>query len=274
MEKLKNKYKFKNLKNLQEELEIKLKKELLSNPSEENFKAVYDELHTFFLKEAKNEELYSSELRWFSKIFLKKIGSGKKVLDIGTGNGKLAFALANKGNKVIAIDISNIALETAKKKLEKLNESNSILITFQYGDARKLDFPGQCFDFVVSHDLIEHLSENDFSIHLNEVERVLKLGGSYLFWTPSRLRGGSSLGLHLKEYTVKELDSILRSKKFLYSWIDLRLFKFKIILEFPQKILPIIIWYEKMIGLFIKYIPKPLKKILVPPLFFCLSKIE
>lgn len=228
----------------------------------------------FSCKKPQREELYCAEIRWFSKIFFRKINSGKKVLDVGTGNGKLAIALAKKNNEVVGIDISAIALKTAKNKLRKLNGNDPLSISFQYGDARKLEFPDNFFDYVVSHDLIEHLTENDFMLHLDEVERVLKTGGSYLFWTPSRLRGGSSLGLHLKEYALKEMDAILRNKPFKYSWIDLRFFKFKIILEFPQKILPIIIRYEKMIGLFIKYIPKPLKKILVPPLFCCLTKIE
>ena len=43
-----------NCKSLQAELETKLRKDLLSNPSEENFKAAYDELtYIFFAKSTK-----------------------------------------------------------------------------------------------------------------------------------------------------------------------------------------------------------------------------
>jgi ubiquinone/menaquinone biosynthesis C-methylase UbiE len=259
---------------LQAELETKLREDLLNNPSEENFKNAYDELHAFFLENVQREEIYSGEIRWFSKIFLKKIGKGKKVLDVGTGNGKLAVALAKNNNEVTGIDVSTIAINTANNKLKKLSNNDSLSISFQYGDARKLEFPEQSFDFVISHDLIEHLPEGDFLTHLDEVERVLKIGGSYLFWTPSKLRGGSSLGLHLKEYTIKEIDSIFRERKIKYSWIDLRFFKMNLILEWPQNFLAVIIGYEKILELFINYVPKRIKKFLVPPLFFCLTKIE
>ena len=263
-----------SLKSSQIALETKLREDLISDPSAKNFKAAYDELHTFFLEKAHQEDLYANELKWFSKIFLDIIQSDKKVLDVGSGNGNLAIALARNNNKVIGIDISTVALKTAHKRFEQLHDKKKLSMTFQYGDARKLDFEDNSFDFVVSHDVIEHISENDFLVHLKEIERVLKTGGSYLFWTPSKLRGGSSLGLHLKEYTLKELAEILQKRPFKYSWIDLRFFKFKIVLELPQKLLPIIIWYEKMIGSFIQYTSHALKKILVPPLFFVCQKIE
>lgn len=259
---------------LQTELETKLREDLLCNSSEENFRNAYDELHTFFLKNVEREEIYSDEIRWFSKIFLKKIGKGKKVLDVGTGNGKLAIALAKNNNEVTGIDVSTIAINTANNKLVKLSHNDSLSITFQYGDARKLEFPEQVFDYVISHDLIEHLPESDFLTHLDEIERVLKIGGSYLFWTPSRLRGGSSLGLHLKEYTIKEMDAIFKKRKIKYSWIDLRFFKINLILEWPQNLLAVIIWYETILELFINHVPKRTRKFLVPPLFFCLTKIE
>ncbi len=262
------------LKSLQVELETKLRENLLKNPSEENFKIAYDEIHRFFLKETKREELYSSELRWFSNIFLKKISTGKKVLDIGSGNGKLAVALAKNKNEVVGIDISTIALEMAKNKLEKLSQDHSLSVSFKYGDARDLDFPDQTFDFVVSHDLIEHLTEKDFLPHLSEVERVLKIGGSYLFWTPSRLLSGTSHGLHLKEYTVQEMVKLIKQKKFKQSWIDARFFKLKLIFEIPQNFLPVVIGYEKIVELFIKFIPQPIKKLFAPPLFFCLTKSD
>ena len=136
----------------------------------------------------------------------------------------------------------------------------------------------QDFDLViemaVSHDLIEHISEEDFLVHLTEVKRVLKPGGRYLFWTPSRLRGGSSLGLHLKEYTLRELDAIFNHMNFKYTWIDLRLYKFKITFELHQNRLASIKWYEKMLESVIDFFPTPIKKLLVPPLFFCLTKTQ
>ncbi len=262
------------LRRQQARLETDLRNQVLIDPSQENFGAAYDQLHKFFLDKAHKEELYSSDLRWFSKIFLDKIGSGKRVLDIGSGNGKLATALAQNKNEMAGIDISNVALQIAQNRLSKLPNKNSLSISFEQGDARKLKFQNTYFDFVVSHDLIEHISEEDFLVHLTEVKRVLKPGGRYLFWTPSRLRGGSSLGLHLKEYTLRELDAIFSEMNFEYSWIDLRLYKLRITLELPQNRLSAIIMYEKVLESIISFFPTPIKKLLVPPLFLCLTKTQ
>lgn len=268
----KNKPENDRLKNQQAALETRLGEELRLNPTKKAFTAAYDEIHTFFLKEGHQEELYSSDLRWFSKIFLDLIGQSKRVLDIGTGNGKLAIALAENQNQVIGIDISGVALEIAAQKLKDAARENELDVSFQYGDARSLYFADNSFDFAVSHDVIEHISEEDFLVHLREVARVLKPRGRYLFWTPSKLRGGSSLGLHLKEYSVKDMIDVLHKTEFTYEWIDLRFYKLKLKIGFPQRMLPLVVWYERILNLFVRFLPNPLKKILVPPLFFSLTK--
>lgn len=256
----------------QKGLEADLRQQLLQDPSEQNFQAAYDKLHRFFIEQGDKEELYPRDLRWFSRIFIDRIKSGRKVLDIGSGNGKLAIELAGNNNDVTGIDISRIAVETANEKLKKLPNYRELRVTFQYGDARNLDFPENEFDFVVSHDLVEHISEEDFIKHLAAVELVLKPGGKYMFWTPSRLRGPTSLGLHLKEYTIRELHNILKETNFKYSWIDLRFYLLKLNFEVPQTWLFIVIVYEAIVGLLIKLTPKALKKLLVPPILFTMTK--
>jgi ubiquinone/menaquinone biosynthesis C-methylase UbiE len=268
----KNKTETDLLRNQQAALETRLSEELRRDPSADSFKTAYDELHSFFLKECHQQELYSSELRWFSRMFLDLIGRQKRVLDIGTGNGKLAIALAQNQNQVVGIDISRVALEIAVRKLKETTRESRLNVSFQSGDARALDFADNTFDFAVSHDLIEHISEEDFLVHLREVARVLKAGGRYLFWTPSQLRGGSSLGLHLREYTIKDMIQVLHKTEFTYQWIDLRFYKLRLKMVFSQRTLPLIVWYERMLKTFVKLLPTLAKKVLVPPLFFVLTK--
>jgi len=260
----------KNLIAEQEKLEHSLKEELLKNSSEENFQKAYDEIHKFFIEKENVESLYSEDLKWIDHLFVKLCGKGNKILDIGSGNGKLAFAMAEKKNEVFGLDISKVAIDIAKARQKKL--SQQLQVVFKHGDARKLSFDDNTFDFIVSQDLVEHITENDFKIHLNEVYRVLKPGGRYLFWTPSALKGGSSHGLHIKEYTVNELDAILNETNFKYTWYDLRFYKIKLIIKIRQSLISPVIVYENALKKIIRFIPKPIDKFFIPPLLFELRK--
>ena len=259
-----------NLKEVQEKLENELKDNLLKNPSQEKFQEAYDKIHTFFIEQEKISSIYSTELNWFSDIFIDLSGSGNKVLDIGSGNGKLVISMAEKGNTVIGLDVSKIALDKARERLN--NYSQELSVDFRLGDARKLPFEDNTFHFITSQDLIEHISEEDFKIHLNEVYRVLKPGGRYLFWTPSALKGGSSHGLHIKEYTLAEIDKIIRQTNFSYTWHDIRFYKLKLKFKLNQSLISPVVLYEKLLSKIIKFIPGKIKKIFIPPLLFQLTK--
>jgi ubiquinone/menaquinone biosynthesis C-methylase UbiE len=259
-----------DIKEVQRKLEHDLKNNLLKDPSEKNFQEAYDKIHAFFIEHENAESLYPTDLQWFSKIFVDLSGRGNIVLDIGCGNGKLAIAMANKGNVVTGLDVSKIAIQTAKELHN--NIAPDLPVEFKFGDARKLPFEDQSFEYITSQDLVEHISENDFKEHLREVYRVLKPGGRYVFWTPSKLRGESSLGLHIKEYTITEMDKIIRETKFKYSWFDLRFYKIKLKIEVKQSLMFPVILYERFLSKIIKFLPEKLNQLLVPRLLFQLTK--
>jgi len=260
----------KDIKEVQRKLEHELKDHLLEDPSEKNFQQAYDTLHTFFIEHENAESLYPEDLQWFSKIFVDLCGTGNKVLDIGSGNGKLAIAMAKQKNIVTGLDVSKIAIQKAQEMHQKY--APDLPVDFKFGDARKLPFEDASFNYITSQDLVEHISENDFKKHLNEVYRVLKPGGRYVFWTPSELRGGSSLGLHIKEYTITEMDKIIRNTRFKYSWFDLRFYKLKLKVEINQSMMYPVILYERFLSKIIKFLPEPLNHLLVPRLLFQLTK--
>jgi len=80
---------------------------------------------------------------------LKKIGSwrGKKVLEIGCGDGRLTLRLASLGPKLIqAIDPGTDLIRSARKNLpERLTKQ----IHFKVGSAEDLKYPSDTFDLVV-----------------------------------------------------------------------------------------------------------------------------
>ncbi len=75
-----------------------------------------------------------------------------KVLDICTGSGCIALAIAANSNaSVRALDISKDALDTARKNAARLSLSHKV--TFEYCDALSEDFAreGEKYDLIVSN---------------------------------------------------------------------------------------------------------------------------
>lgn len=96
---------------------------------------------------------------------------GKKVLDVGAGTGRLAMRLVRSGAEVLALDVS-------KEMLGVLNMKSQNKIETMLGDAERLPFGSEVFDFVIASFLIVHLkSPQRF---FDEAYRVLKLGGKFL----------------------------------------------------------------------------------------------
>jgi 2-polyprenyl-3-methyl-5-hydroxy-6-metoxy-1,4-benzoquinol methylase len=72
----------------------------------------------------------------------QKYYHNKKVLDVGCGYGYGSFVLSNVSKKVVGIDISDEAIQIAKKRYSKSN------IEFFLMDAEKMDFDDR-FDIIV-----------------------------------------------------------------------------------------------------------------------------
>jgi len=96
--------------------------------------------------------------------------SGKKILDVGAGTGRLALRLSKLGAELTALDVSESMLEKLKAKSYKLKA----LI----GDAESLPFENESFDIVVATFLIVHLKA--LKRFFNEAYRVLKPDGLFL----------------------------------------------------------------------------------------------
>jgi 2-polyprenyl-3-methyl-5-hydroxy-6-metoxy-1,4-benzoquinol methylase len=71
---------------------------------------------------------------------------GKRVLEIGCGNGRLTRRLANLGAHVDAIDPNKQLISTARKELP---ERFSDRVRYKVGSTEELKYPKQTFDIVV-----------------------------------------------------------------------------------------------------------------------------
>lgn len=86
----------------------------------------------------------------YHDFFVNNTPEGSTVLDIGCGNGALAFDVAEKASKIIAIELNGYNLKVARNKYSKKN------IEYIKGDATKYDFDGE-FDAVILSNVLEHL---------------------------------------------------------------------------------------------------------------------
>src|SRR5258706_13495828 len=71
---------------------------------------------------------------------------GKRVLEIGCGNGRLTRRLANLGTQVDALDPDKKLITTARKELPARYLDR---VRYKVGSAEDLKYPKQTFDIVV-----------------------------------------------------------------------------------------------------------------------------
>jgi len=115
-----------------------------------------------------------TNLEFLSQVKLLK--PGHKILEIGCGIGSIVSELSKQGYDAIGTDISQEAISYGLKKYGDIN--------LQVQAAEMLEFEDGTFDVVLSFDLFEHIARIDR--HVQEVRRVLKPEGCYLFQTPNR----------------------------------------------------------------------------------------
>jgi demethylmenaquinone methyltransferase/2-methoxy-6-polyprenyl-1,4-benzoquinol methylase len=98
-----------------------------------------------------------------------------RVLDVATGTGDLAFALAAAGlGEVVGLDISPGMLAEARRKAESPRAAASV--RFELGDAAALPFADASFDAVTVAFGVRNFE--DLEVGLRELARVLRPGGT------------------------------------------------------------------------------------------------
>ncbi|WP_148134343.1 class I SAM-dependent methyltransferase [Candidatus Formimonas warabiya] len=105
-------------------------------------------------------------------VNLLKPNPDETALDIATGGGHTAIALAKCVNKVVAVDITPEMLAEAEVATKQSGISN---IEFQVEDVHNLNIPDGQFDIVASRFAAHHFF--DVRKALREMCRVLKSGG-------------------------------------------------------------------------------------------------
>lgn len=111
---------------------------------------------------------------------LLSAAEGLRILDVGCGRGEQSIALLKAGATVTGIDISERYIEEAREHALHLGIKPQRFV-FSTMDAHDLDFPDSTFDMVVGRGILHHL---DLELCLQEIKRVLKVGGRAVFHEP------------------------------------------------------------------------------------------
>lgn len=149
----------------------------------------------------------------------------RAMLDIGCSTGTLVRMLLTHGYDAYGIDISEDLVRKAAE-LTATSFGKDLSGRFSAGNFLHHDFGDQKFDFIHSNDVLEHIHWDEAIDFLSKCHSLTRPGGVLWLITPNRLTGPGdattlkfpwgtpAIGLHLKEYTLAELSTLLRQANF------------------------------------------------------------
>ena len=152
---------------------------------------------------------------------LIKLNKNQVILDLGTGNGYLAFTLAkeNPDNEVIGLDIVE---QTLKKNAENAKQQNLRNLGFTGYDGIRLPFGDESIDVIYTRYALHHFP--DIHSTFRELRRVLKSKGKIVLSDPTPNENDKSgfvdefmkkkLDGHIKFYTKREFEELAEANGF------------------------------------------------------------
>lgn len=120
------------------------------------------------------------------------------LLEIGCGEGRGVELLAPKVDAYTAVDKIDEVVDALSSKFKESN--------FIQANIPPLPFEDDCFDSIVSFQVIEHIEDD--SEYLKEIHRILKPGGKAYISTPNIKLTLSRNPWHIREYTASELTEL------------------------------------------------------------------
>ena len=149
----------------------------------------HNKLSYFFVKFLGTPDLHSHIRLKPVLYFLNELLDNKKtyhILEIGCGNGVIAFELLQKNKKIkyLGLDNDSVNIDSAKKILINYNSEN---INFSYlnVEKEKLGLGDRKFDIILFIDVLEHLK--DPKDLLKRLAKQINKGGLLIISVPTPL---------------------------------------------------------------------------------------
>jgi len=206
----------------QYELECKLHKRLMTATKEKRrglYTDVYDELLRKFpdnrmLAGKYDKEFSKRQIHNAMQMLGRWLNMGSTFLEIGPGDCSFALEVCKYVQKVYVVDVSYELTAGITQP-----EDFELIIS----DGTRIPVESKSVDIAYSNQYMEHIHPEDALEQLNHIFIALKVGGRYLCRTPHRQSGPHDVskwfsdtpdGMHLKEYTYRELNDIFKSVDF------------------------------------------------------------
>lgn len=140
------------------------------------------------------------------------------IYEVGSGKGTMIKYLAKCGHHCTGTEVTSERGEVFVSP-----DSNVKWVTT---DGIHLDLfeEDEKYDLILSDQVIEHFHPDDILVHFQTAFKILKPGGRYIFSTPHSYSGPFDIstvfgcatpkGMHLKEYTFRELIKVAQESGF------------------------------------------------------------
>jgi len=196
----------------------------LRRASKKERKTLYGELYDELFRRVEmpgNSEAQRAQVGLLLELVRPLIEGRRSFLEIGAGSCDLSLALAERLDRVWAVDAVDPGLST---------ESTPPSFHFVGAEALRESVPRGSVDVALSCHFVEHLHPDDLADHLGDMFNLLVDDGAYVVITPNRIYGphdisrgfsDHAVGLHLCEYTHRDLALALRRAGF----PDIRVFR-------------------------------------------------
>jgi ubiquinone/menaquinone biosynthesis C-methylase UbiE len=124
-----------------------------------------------------NDQGRDQRLRHLLKF--ANFANGLRVLDVGTGNGRLALMMAEEGaREVVGVDISPAMLEVAEYLRISNGSSSARRVSYRLAAAQRVPFRGEGFDAITCRLVLHHIHKPEEI--LREIMRLLRPGGTLI----------------------------------------------------------------------------------------------
>jgi len=202
------------------DVEKRLARRLMDSTPEERrhlYTAVYDELFRTVEDHPQHTDKHADDTTRIERqlnLIRPLVSPTDVFLEIGAGDCKLSMGIAPHVKRVVAIDVSPEIVAT-----KGLPGNVEVMIS----DGTSIPVEPASADFIYSNQLMEHLHPDDAVEQLRNIFTALRPGGRYMCITPNRISGPHDIsrhfnpvaeGLHLREYSYRELRDLFRQVGF------------------------------------------------------------